>query len=144
MLHSFVRNYLHITWSTDERGRVFHGNTKIQLKDFFLEKAKEMNTPVLSVNVQPEHIHLLIDLPSNLCLADFVQKQKGASSHWINEQKLINAGFSWQRGYGAFSVSASQLEIVKKYIQNQDAHHRKKSNEEEYQEWKRNYGFFED
>jgi REP element-mobilizing transposase RayT len=82
-------------------------------------------------------------LPSNLCLADFVQKIKGASSHWINEQKLINAKFSWQRGYGAFSVSASQLEVVKKYIQNQDEHHRRKTFEEEYQEWKANYGFFD-
>jgi putative transposase len=144
MLHSYVRNYLHITWSTDDRVRVFQGNTKIQLKDFFLEKAKEMNTPVLSVNVQPEHIHLLIDLPSNICLADFVQKQKGASSHWLNEQKLINAKFSWQRGYGAFSVSASQLEVVKKYIQNQDEHHRKKTFEEEYHEWKESYGFYDD
>jgi REP element-mobilizing transposase RayT len=144
MLHSYIRNYLHITWSTDNRERVFHNNTKIQLKDFFLEKAKEMNTPVLSVNVQPEHIHLLVDLPSNLCLSDLVQKIKGASSHWINEQKLIHAKFSWQRGYGAFSVSASQLEVVKKYIQNQDAHHKKKSFEEEYQEWKRSYGFYDD
>ncbi len=144
MLHSYVRNYLHITWSTDDRVRVFQGNTKILLKDFFLEKAKELNTPVLSVNVQPEHIHLLIDLPSNLCLADFVQKQKGSSSHWLNEQKLINAKFSWQRGYGAFSVSASQLEVVKKYIQNQDEHHRKKTFEKEYQEWKESYGFYDD
>jgi REP element-mobilizing transposase RayT len=144
MLHSYVRNYLHITWSTDDRARVFHNNTKIQLKDFFLEKAKEMNTPVLSVNVQPEHIHLLIDLPSNLCLADLVQKIKGSSSHWINEQKLVHAKFSWQRGYGAFSVSASQLEVVKKYIQNQDAHHKKKTFEEEYQEWKESYGFYDD
>jgi REP element-mobilizing transposase RayT len=144
MLHSYVRNYLHITWSTDDRVRVFQGNTKIQLKDFFLEKSKEMNTPVISINVQPEHIHVLVDLPSNLCLADFVQKIKGASSHWINEQKLVHTKFSWQRGYGAFSVSASQLEIVKKYIQNQDAHHKKKTFEEEYQEWKESYGFFED
>ena len=144
MLHSYVRNYLHITWSTDDRVRVFQGNTKIQLKDFFLEKAKEMNTLVISVNVQPEHNHLLIDLPSNLCLADFVQKIKGASTHWINEQKLINTKFSWQRGYGAFSVSASQLEVVKKYIQNQDEHHRKKTFEEEYREWKESYGFYDD
>ena len=144
MLHSYVRNYLHITWSTNDRARVFHNNTKIQLKDFFLETAKEMNTPVLSVNVQPEHIHLLIDLPSNLCLADFVQKIKGASSHWINEQKLIHSKFSWQRGYGAFSVSASQLKVVKKYIQKQDEHHKKKSFEEEYQEWKNSYGFYDD
>ena len=98
----------------------------------------------MAIHVQPEHIHLLVDLPANLCLSDFAQKIKGSSSHWLNEQKLIPGKFSWQRGYGAFSVSASQLEIVKKYIRNQDEHHRRKSFEEEYIEWKRNYGFLDD
>lgn len=144
MLHSFIRNYLHITWSTKDRVSVFNNDSKIRLKDFVLEKAKENKTPVLSVNVQPEHIHLLIDLPSDLCLADFVQKIKGASSFWINQEKLIDAKFSWQRGYGAFSVSASQLDVVKNYIRNQDKHHKRESFEEEYKQWKRNYGFFDD
>lgn len=144
MLHSFVRNYLHITWSTKERVRVLHVNKKIQLKDYFLEKSVELNTPILSVSVQPEHIHLLIDLPANLCLSDYVQKVKGASSHWVNQQILVEGKFSWQRGYGAFSVSSSQLELVKKYISNQDEHHKKSSFEEEYQEWKKSYGFYDD
>lgn len=109
-----------------------------------LEKAKEIETPILSINFQPEHIHLLIDLPSNLCLADFVQKIKGSSSYWGNQEKLIDAKLSWQRGYGAFSVSASQLEIIKNYIISQDKHHKIKSFEEEYIEWKENYGFFDD
>ena len=144
MLHSFIRNYLHITWSTKDRVSVFNNDSKIRLKDFVLEKAKENKTSVLSVNVQPEHIHLLIDLPSDLCLADFVQKIKGASSFWINQEKLVNAKLFWQRGYGAFSVSASQLDVVKNYIRNQDKHHKIKSFEEEYKEWKENYGFLDD
>ena len=141
MLHSFVRNYLHITWSTKDWVRVFKNNSKIQLKDFIIDNSKEASTSVLSINIQPEHIHLLIDLPANLCLSDFVQKVKGASSHWINQQKLINTKFSWQRGYGAFSVSASQLDVVKNYIKKQDEHHKIKSFEEEYTEWKGSYGF---
>jgi REP element-mobilizing transposase RayT len=144
MLHSFVRNYLHITWSTKERVRVFQENNKIQLKDYFLEKSLELNTPVLSINIQSEHIHLLSDLPANLCLSDYVQKMKGSSSHWVNQHGLAGGKFSWQRGYGAFSVSSSQLDIVKKYIRNQDAHHKIVSFEEEYQEWKRSYGFNDD
>ena len=144
MLHSFVRNYLHITWAVKERLNVFQSNSKIQLKDLLIEKSNEMKSSILAINVQPEHIHLLVDLPSNLCLSDFVQKIKGSSSHWLNEQRLIQGKFSWQRGYGAFSVSASQLEVVKNYIRNQDEHHRRKTFEEEYNEWKRNYGFFDD
>ncbi|SHI85452.1 REP element-mobilizing transposase RayT [Tangfeifania diversioriginum] len=144
MLHSFVRNYLHITWAVKERLSVFQSNSKIKLKDLLIEKSNEMKSSVLAINVQSEHIHLLIDLPANLCLSDFVQKVKGASSHWINDQKLVQGKFSWQRGYGAFSVSASQIDVLKKYIRNQDEHHRRKSFEEEYNEWKRNYGFFDD
>lgn len=144
MLHSFVRNYLHITWAVKNRVRTFQINAKLELKDLVIEKSNEMKSSVLAINVQPEHIHLLIDLPANLCLSDFVQKIKGSSSHWLNEQKLVQGKFSWQRGYGAFSVSASQLEVVKNYIRNQDEHHRRKSFEEEYNEWKRNYGFFDE
>jgi putative transposase len=144
MLHSFVRNYLHITWSTKNRVRLFTGSSKIELKNFILEKSKEIQCPILAINVQPEHIHLLIDLPANVCLSDFTKMIKGSSSHWMNEQNLIQGKFSWQRGYGAFSVSASQLDVVKKYIRNQDEHHKRKTFEEEYQEWKKNYGFFND
>ena len=83
-------------------------------------------------------------MPANVCLSDFTKMIKGASSHWMNEQNLIQEKFSWQRGYGAFSVSASQLDAVKKYIRNQDEHDKRKTFEEEYQEWKKNYGFLND
>lgn len=144
MLHSFVRNYLHITWAVKDRLRIIRAKTKVELKDFIIEKSKENECPVLALNIQPEHLHLLIDLPSNQCLSDIVQSLKGSSSHWLNEQKLVQGKFSWQRGYGAFSVSASQLDVVKNYIRNQDEHHGRKSFEEEYNEWKRYYGFFDD
>jgi len=94
MLHAFVRNYLHITWSTKERARVFDGNSTIVLKDYLIEKCSELNTSLLSVNIQPEHLHVLIDLPANLCLSNFVQKTKGSCSHWVNQQNLINSKFS--------------------------------------------------
>jgi REP element-mobilizing transposase RayT len=144
MLDAFVRNYLHLTWSTKERARIFHGNSKIMLKDFVVEKSTELNTSLLSVNIQPEHLHLLIDLPANLCLSDFMQKIKGASSHWVNQQKMVEGKFAWQRGYGAFSESSSQLEIVKNYIRNRDEHHKKSTFEDEYQEWKHKYGFYDE
>ena len=144
MLHSFIRNYLHITWTVKDRLRILQDNDKLELKDFIIKKSKENECPVLALNIQPEHIHLLIDLPSNQCLSDFVQSLKGSSSHWLNEQKFVKGKFSWQRGYGAFSVSASQLDVVKDYIRNQDEHHRRKTFEEEYNEWKRNYGFIDD
>ena len=74
------------------------------------------------LNIQPEHIHGLIDLPTNVMLSEYMQKLKGESSHWLNEIRIFTIKFSWQRGFGVYSVSASQLEIVKRYIENQTQH----------------------
>lgn len=66
---------------------------------------------------------------------------KGESSHWINEHRLIPHKFEWQDDYYAVSVSDTQVESVRHYIQNQEEHHRKKSFGEEYEEFSRRYGF---
>jgi putative transposase len=72
------------------------------------------------------HVHLLFTLPATHSLAQSVQKLKGSSSRWMGH------GFSWQEGYGAFSVSPSQVPVVKKYIQTQEQHHRKQDFEQEF------------
>ena len=81
--------------------------------------------------VNPDHVHVLIDLPTNLCIEDGMQLLKGGSSHWINESNLLPGKFGWGRGYGAFSVSQSSVAEVAKYIANQEEHHRQKSFSEE-------------
>src|SRR5206468_331616 len=65
---------------------------------------------------------------------------KGASSHWVNENRIVRAKFRWGRGYGAFSVSHSNVDAVSKYIANQEEHHRRKTFAEEYEEFVRVYG----
>jgi putative transposase len=84
-----------------------------------------------------DHVHALLVLPPTLTLAKAVQFLKGSSSKWINE---TTGEFAWQEGYGAFSVSASQTADVVRYIQNQHAHHEKKSFEEEFVEFLKKYG----
>ena len=80
------------------------------------------------------HVHLLFILPAANTLAHAVQKLKGNSSRWMGH------GFSWQEGYGAFSVSPSQVQVVKKYIQNQEERHRRRSFELEFVALLRNSG----
>ena len=72
--------------------------------------------------VNPEHVHVLIDLPTKRCLEEVMQLFKGSSSHWINERNLLPGKFGWGRGYGAFSVSHSGVSEVAKYIANQEEH----------------------
>jgi len=144
MLHSHTRIYIHLIWATKNRERLFFGSPMEKTTSHLLEKAKSESIPFISLNIQPEHIHGIIDLPTDKCLADFMKKIKGECSFWINQSKLFPIKFNWGRGYGGYSVSASQLETVKRYIQNQDAHHKNKSFKGEYEKWKREYGFFDD
>jgi len=83
----------------------------------------------------PDHIHILISSNPKLSIADILKQIKGASSHWINQQDLITQKFAWQTGYGAFSVSESQLDKVKSYIENQKNHHQKISFNDEYNQF---------
>jgi len=84
---------------------------------------------VLAVGGTANHVHVLIVLPAEMALADAVRTLKANSSRWMRE---TSPSFAWQQGYGAFSVSPSQLERVKQYIANQPAHHRTYSFEQEF------------
>jgi len=87
-----------------------------------------------------DHTHALIDLPTNKCVEEVIKLFKGGSSYWINDNQLIRGKFAWGRGYGAFSVSHSDVERVARYIARQEEHHRKKSYTEEYELFVKRYG----
>jgi len=88
----------------------------------------------------PDHVHLAIQLPRTLTVADFVKKVKTTSSAWIKTQAENHSGFAWQAGYGVFSLGASQLQVLTHYIDRQEEHHRVKSFQEEYREFLGKYG----
>jgi REP element-mobilizing transposase RayT len=79
-----------------------------------------------------DHIHILANVSPVLALSSFVRDVKANSAKWVNELPDRSSRFEWQKGYGAFTVSESQIEAVQKYIQNQREHHRQKSFEDEY------------
>lgn len=78
-----------------------------------------------------DHVHLLVGLKPTHRLSDFMSELKSVSSSWVKE-KINTTAFSWQEGYGAFTVGAPELERVREYISNQAEHHRKKTFQEEY------------
>jgi putative transposase len=73
-------------------------------------------------------------LPRTLSQAQLIERIKKASSKWIKALDTPYRGFFWQRGYGAFSVSPSQLEVVLRYIETQPEHHRTRTFQEEYRQ----------
>lgn len=81
--------------------------------------------------VNADHVHALIDLPTAFSIEELMQLLKGSSSHWINAGDIVTGKFAWGRGYGAFSVSESNVGNVARYIADQEEHHRARTFAEE-------------
>ena len=143
MLHTHSRIWIHLVWGTKKRQRIFQKTQGIELFEFLITKGKSLGIPFEKLNVEPEHVHALIDLPTNKMLSEFMQTIKGSSSNHMNKE-VFKTKFEWQRGYGAYSVSASMIETIRKYIDNQQAHHHETTFEEEYQQWIKEYGLIDD
>jgi len=86
---------------------------------------------LLEIGGVPDHVHLLAKLKADTAVAVMVRLMKSNSSKWANDERLITGHFGWQTGYAAFSVSESQVTRVRKYIQTQEAHHKKVSFKDE-------------
>jgi REP element-mobilizing transposase RayT len=95
---------------------------------------KDMKAIPETIGGVDDHVHLLVGLRATHRLAEVLREIKASSSKWVHEE-MAKPLFSWQEGYGAFTVSASQIAAVKHYINNQEEHHRKKTFQEEYVEF---------
>ena len=87
-----------------------------------------------------DHVHILARLSASVAVADVVRDLKAGSSKWVYDQQTQATWNGWQKGYGAFTVSYTQTESVRKYIQNQAEHHRRISFQEEYRDFLDRHG----
>jgi putative transposase len=94
--------------------------------------ARDNGMKAIEIGGIADHVHALISIPASVALAGAVKLIKGSSSRWLKESFPNMSAFAWQDGYGAFSVSESQLEVVRDYVRNQEEHHRTKTFAEEY------------
>lgn len=132
MANSYISCYIHYVFSTKNRQNIITREIEERLWPYIGGIARENKMKALAIGGVENHLHLLISLPSTITIAKAIQQLKGSSSEWINETFRLQEKFYWQEGYGAFSVSASQLEKVKTYIKRQKEHHKKKTFKEEY------------
>ena len=100
--------------------------------------ARNHGFEAIKVGGVEDHVHALLLLPATIPLAKAVQIVKACSSKWINEASA-SKDFAWQEGYGAFSVSAWQTDVIVKYIESQQVHHAKRTNEDESLEFLKKY-----
>lgn len=112
MPHSFVKIWIHAIWATKERQPLIKPEIETLLHQYMHREFSGLGCPVRIINGMPNHIHCLFLLNAQKSIAEVIKQIKGASSHWVNEQNIIADKFAWQTGYGAYSVSESQLEKV--------------------------------
>lgn len=132
MGHSYVCQYMHCVFSTKGRQPLIVPELQERLWPYLGGIARENNLLALAINGMPDHVHILLALPSTMAIAKAIQLIKGGSSKWIHDTFPSYRSFTWQEGYGAFSVSVSQLDKTVAYIQNQPEHHRVTTFQEEF------------
>ncbi|MFH6983083.1 IS200/IS605 family transposase [Marinoscillum luteum] len=138
----FIKVYVHFVWSTKNREPLLTSeNVRKKVWNHIRENAREKGIFIDHIGGYQEHCHCLISLGSDQTIQKTMQLIKGESSFWINKQGLTTKKFEWQEEYFAASVSESMLNRVRTYIRNQEEHHRKKSFQDEYNDFMIRYGF---
>lgn len=139
-LHSYSRCWIHLIWGTLDREKSLNETAAARVSRYLTEYA-ESKTVYMKINyVNADHVRALVDLPTSLSIEELIQLLKGSSSHWINSNNIIPGKFAWGRGYGAFSVSESNLDQVARYIAQQKEHHRLRTFREELKEFIQRHG----
>ena len=139
---SWVRVWIHLVFST-KNGIPFLISPGIRMKVFnhISENAKEKGIWIEAVNGHKEHVHCLVSLGKEQSISKIAKLIKGESSFWINKEKMISQKFLWQDDFWVVGVSESHKGAVENYIKNQEDHHRKKSFDEEVNEFMQKYGW---
>jgi putative transposase len=128
MASTYLSLHYHIVFSTDRREPMISDFPR--LRDYLAGTVLGLSGHCNAVGGMPDHVHLLVGLTATHTLADFVRELKKASSTWMHDT-LGHPAFAWQKGYAAFTVSASAMDDVRAYILNQEEHHRGRSFREE-------------
>ena len=136
---ALVKNWLHCVWGTKNRIPFLAGRIKFDITEHIRANAKRKGIYIDTINGHKDHLHCLISLNPDQTLAKVIQLIKGESSYWINKSRLVKNKFEWADEYFAVSVSESDLARVRLYIKNQELHHQKLSQDEEYQAFLRDY-----
>ena len=137
MSHSLSQLYVHLVFSTKDCRNTIANEWKPRLWAFLGGVCKNYEMAAVAIGGTENHVHSLVRMPPKISPAKAVAVLKANSSRWMGEHGMK---FAWQEGYGAFSVSASNVDQVVRYIENQEAHHRKTSFEDEFRALLRKHG----
>ena len=140
MPQSLSKVILHVTFSTKGREPWLDREVRPRVHAYIATICRDLGAEFVRVGGVADHVHIVTTLPRTASQAQFIEQIKKASSKWVKALNARYRGFFWQRGYGAFSASLSQLDAVLRYVEEQPAHHRNLTFQEEYRELLRKHG----
>ncbi|MEJ7593696.1 MAG: IS200/IS605 family transposase [Planctomycetaceae bacterium] len=137
---TFHKLTYHVVFSTRYRRKSIRDDVRERLYEYVGGTIRGLDGHLIEIGGVEDHVHLLANLSPAKAVSDTIRDLKAHASKWANEERLTTDRFEWQKGYGAFTVSYSQIEIVQRYIRNQTEHHRQRSFKEEYMEFLTRHG----
>ena len=137
MANTFINLLVHVVFSTKDREPLITADLKPELEKYVGGILRNEGHTLLEVGAMPDHLHLLIKIRADASVSDVVRVIKANSSKWAADRV---PNFAWQGGYGAFSVSESQVETIRDYIRRQEEHHRTVTFQEEYVKFLNRHG----
>jgi putative transposase len=138
---AFVRIMIHAVWATKSRVPFLTKEIRTIIIEHIRQNARTKEIFIDTINGHTDHLHCLMGLNADMSIAKAMQLIKGESAFWINKQMLTPSRFEWADEYFAVSVSESNLDKVRAYIQGQEGHHAKKTFQQEYDAFIERYQF---
>jgi len=132
MPQSYCNLLYHLVFSTKERQPWLRPELSSDLFPYLGGIIRGLGGVALAINGTSDHVHLLVRLRQKSAVEDVLRELKASSSGWVHKSRADSADFGWQNGYGAFTVSASQVDRVRKYILGQEGHHRRRDFKAEF------------
>jgi len=133
MPQSLANILIHAIWSTKGRRALISDDVRAGLHGYMAGVLKNLESLALIINSLTDHVHILRQLSKNVATCKLLEEVKKSSSKWMKEQGVLD--FAWQNGYGVFSVSQSNVGAVRKYIESQAEHYKKRDFKAEFREF---------
>jgi REP element-mobilizing transposase RayT len=140
MAHTFTNLLVHVIFSTKDREPYLTETLRPRVLPYMGGIVRELGGAALRVKGPDDYVHLLLTLPATLAIAEVMRVVKTNSSRWIHESFPESSAFAWQTGYGAFSVSKSNVDAVTAYIDGQEQHHKTVTFQEEFLAFLKRHG----
>ncbi|HRZ43465.1 MAG TPA: IS200/IS605 family transposase [Bacteroidales bacterium] len=132
MANTYTQAYFHLVFSVQNRDALIQKHWKDRLEKYITKVVEGNKHKLLAIGAMPDHIHIFIGYHVNDRIPDLVKEIKTSSNKWVNDNHLSKFRFEWQKGYGAFTHSRSNIDQVVRYILSQERHHAKRSFRDEY------------